>query len=491
MADYPRINSFKSAAEFRAHLHNDLKLELDLDDSILSKETSPLAQECRCYGRTVGNRWCILPMEGWDCLPDGSPSELTRRRWMNFAESGAKLLFGCEACAVTPSGKSNTRQMMMTRENLGNFKQLYQDMVKAHAARFGTADDLLIGLQLTHSGRYSHPNDDAKLESVTAYSHPLLDEKFHSSKDNVVSDAEVERIIGCFVESARLAHEAGFHFVDVKMAHGYLGHEFLSAFDRPGKFGGDFENRTRFFREIVERIRTEVPQIAVATRISLFDCLPFEPGPGHVGIPMERNGIGVGNYKYAFGGDGTGLGYDLTETVKLIEMAQKLGVELICTTACSPYYNPHFQRPAYYPVSDGYLPPEEPVIGAARQLKAVQEVKKHFEGSSMRFITSGCTCLQEYFVQTMQYQIRAGHADFAGYGRLVLSYPDIPAVTLAGEDLDPRRICRTFGDCTTAPRHGLVSGCYPLDRFYKAHPSCGKLQECKAELRKRFAKLKG
>ena len=109
----------------------------------------------------------------------------------------------------------------------------------------------------------------------------------------------------------------------------------------------------------------------------------------------------------------------------------------------------------------------------------------------MRFITSGCTCLQEYFVHTMQYQIRAGHADFAGYGRLVLSYPDIPAVTLAGQALDPRRICRTFGDCTTAPRHGLVSGCYPLDCFYKAHPSCGRLQECKAELRKRFAKLKG
>lgn len=491
MADYPRINSFKSAADFRAHLHNDLKLDLDLDDAILSRETSPLAQECRCYGRTVGNRWCILPMEGWDCLPDGSPSELTRRRWMNFAESGAKLLFGCEACAVTPSGKSNTRQMMMTRDNLGSFKQLYSDMVKAHAAKFGTADDLLIGLQLTHSGRYSHPNDDAKLESVTAYSHPLLDEKFHSTKDNVVSDAEVERIIGCFVESAKLAYEAGFHFVDVKMAHGYLGHEFLSAFDRPGKFGGDFENRTRFFREIVERIRTEVPQIAVATRISLFDCLPFEPGPGHVGIPMERNGIGVGNYKYAFGGDGTGLGYDLTETVKLIEMAQKLGVELICTTACSPYYNPHFQRPAYYPVSDGYLPPEEPVIGAARQLKAVQEVKKHFENTPMRFITSGCTCLQEYFVQVMQHQIRSNFADFAGYGRLVLSYPDIPAVTLAGQALDPRRICRTFGDCTTAPRHGLVSGCYPLDCFYKSHPSCGRLQECKAELRKRFAKLKG
>ena len=489
MADYPRIPSFKTAEAFRAHLHNDLKLDLDLDDRILSSsENSPLAQECTCYGHKIGNRWCILPMEGWDCLPDGSPSELTRRRWLNFAQSGAKLLFGCEACAVTPTGKSNTRQMMLTKDNLGNFKKLYNDMVQAHAAKFGTADDLYIGLQLTHSGRYSHPNDDAKLESVTAYAHPLLDEKFHCSAANVVSDAEVERIIGCFVESARLAKEAGFDFVDVKMAHGYLGHEFLSAFDRPGKFGGDFENRTRFFREIVERIKTEVPGIEVAFRLSLFDCLPFEPGPGHVGIPMERNGIGVGNYRYAFGGDGTGLGYDLTETIKLLEMAQSYGIELLCTTACSPYYNPHFQRPAYYPVSDGYLPPEEPIIGAARQLNAVKGLKAHFANSKLRFITSGCTCLQEYFVPVMQKFIRDGYADFAGYGRLVLSYPDIPADTLAGNPLDVKRICRTFGDCTTAPRHGLVSGCYPLDCFYKQHPSCPKLQECKAALRERIAK---
>ena len=192
MADYPRIPSFKTAEAFRRHIQDELKLDLDLDDKILSAaENSPLAQSCECYGHTIGNRWCILPMEGWDCLPDGSPSELTRRRWLNFALSGAKLLFGCEACAVTHSGKSNTRQMMLTRENLGNFKKLYNDMVSAHAAKFGTADDLFIGLQLTHSGRFSHPNDDAKLESVTAYAHPLLDEKFHCSKDNVVSDGEV------------------------------------------------------------------------------------------------------------------------------------------------------------------------------------------------------------------------------------------------------------------------------------------------------------
>ena len=488
MAEYPKIASFKTSAAFREHL---LKLNagIDLDDTILAAPESPLAQSINCYGRTIGNRWCVLPMEGWDCLPDGSPSELTRRRWMNFATSGAKLLFGCEACAVTKSGKSNTRQMMLTRENLPAFKKLYSDMMQAHREKFGTADDFFVGLQLTHSGRFSHPNDDAVLESVTAYSHPLLDEKFHSSKDNVVSDDEVERIIGCFVESAKLAHEAGFAFVDVKMAHGYLGHEFLSAFDRPGKFGGCFENRTRFFREIVERIRTEVPGLAVATRLSLFDCLPFEPSKvDHVGIPMERNGIGVGNYRYAFGGDGTGLGYDLTETKQFLALAESLGIELICTTACSPYYNPHFQRPAYYPVSDGYLPPEDPVLGAARQIKAVAEIKAAFADSKLRFIGSGCTCLQEFLVPVVQKLVRENKVDFAGYGRLVLSYPDICADTLSGKPLDTRRICRTFGDCTTAPRHGLISGCYPLDHFYKGRCECDKLKECKAKLREKFAK---
>jgi 2,4-dienoyl-CoA reductase-like NADH-dependent reductase (Old Yellow Enzyme family) len=237
----------------------------------------------------------------------------------------------------------------------------------------------------------------------------------------------------------------------------------------------------------VERIRTEVPEIAVATRISLFDCIPFEPGPGHVGIPMERKDCCVGNYRYAFGGDGSGLGYDLTEPVKLIRMAQELGVELICSTACSPYYNPHFQRPAYFPVSDGYLPPEEPILGAARQIRAVAQVKEYFADTNLRFIGSGCTCLQEYFVHVAQKAVRENKMDFAGYGRLVLSYPHIAADTLAGKMPDSRRICRTFGDCTTAPRHGLVSGCYPLDHFYKNHASCECLQQCKAALRKRMA----
>ena len=89
MADYPRIPTFKTAAQFRAHLA-EIGADIEIDDSILAAPESPLAQPAEYHGHRIGNRWCILPMEGWDCLPDGSPSELTRRRWLHFAASGAK-----------------------------------------------------------------------------------------------------------------------------------------------------------------------------------------------------------------------------------------------------------------------------------------------------------------------------------------------------------------------------------------------------------------
>ena len=140
MADYPRIPTFKTAAQFRAHLA-EIGADIEIDDSILAAPESPLAQPVEYHGHKIGNRWCILPMEGWDCLPDGSPSELTRRRWLHFAASGAKLLFGCEACAVMESGRSNTRQLMITPQTMPALRRLREEMVALHAEKFGTADD--------------------------------------------------------------------------------------------------------------------------------------------------------------------------------------------------------------------------------------------------------------------------------------------------------------------------------------------------------------
>lgn len=458
--NYRKMASFKTATDFATYLKT-IALSLNFDEQMQSGADAPLAQPYQLRKKTIGNRWSVLPMEGWDCLPDGSPSELTERRWLRFGISGAKLLFGCEAAAVMAEGRSNTRQMMMNENTVDKIGKLRRKMVAVHAEKFGTADDLYVGLQLTHSGRYSHPHDDKVLESRTAYAHPLLDKKFGNDQSNVVTDAEIDNIIVHFIKAAKLSAQAGFDFVDIKHAHGYLGHALLSAVDRPGKYGGSFENRTRFFRNIVAGINQTVPALDIAVRLSLFDYFPYEKGEDNIGKPMDFEG----KYRYAFGGDGTGLGYDLSETIKFIELAHSLGIEMICTTAGSPYYNPHIQRPAYYPVSDGYLPPEDPLRGVVRQINCVKEIKRNCP--NIAFIGSGYSYLQEWLPNVAQYAVANDLTDFVGIGRMVLSYPEICTDSLTGNPLDRRHICRTFGDCTTAPRNGLVSGCYPLDEHYK------------------------
>ena len=100
-------------------------------------------------------------------------------------------------------------------------------------------------------------------------------------------------------------------------------------------------------------------------------------------------------------------------------------------------------------------------------------------------VSSGLSYLQEYLPHVMQREIRDGHADVAGLGRMVLIYPEMPHDVLAGLPLQKRQICRTFSDCTTAPRHGLLSGCYPLDSYYRDLPDAERLKEVKKNQRKR------
>ena len=448
---YRKITEFKDPASLNAYFR-----ERGCPIAAEPEYGPAAARPIAVNGRTLGNRWAILPMEGWDCAADGTPSEFTRRRWLRFAASGAKLICGTEAGAVMHSGRSNPRQLLVAEHTLPALRELCREMRRTHRERFGTDDDLL--------------------EPRIAYRHPLLDVKFPSGPENVVTDAETEEIVRCFIRAARVAREAGFDFVDIKHAHGYLGHEFLTAYDRPGKYGGSFENRTRFFREIAEGIRSEVPDLALSARVSLFDIMPFVKGPDGVGKPMEWKG---GRYPYAFGGDGTGLGMDpdLVETASFVKLLREYGVEFICATIGSPYYSVHMQRPAYYPVCDGYAMPEDPLCNVARHIAAVKRIRELVP--EMLVVGSGYTCLQEFLPNVAENVLRRGWTDFVGIGRMVLSYPEICADVLAGRPLDRRRICRTFGDCTNAPRHGMISGCYPLDDFYKCRAEAARLKAMK------------
>ena len=240
-------------------------------------------------------------MEGWDGTPDGHPSDLTVRRWQRFGQSGAKLIWGGEAVAIRHDGRANPNQLVANESTLPDLAHLRNALLAEHKARFANTDDVLIGLQLTHSGRFARPNGKT-LEPRTLYRHPWLDTKFHVAPEALLSDDDVREIIAGFGPAARIAQQAGFEFIDLKHCHGYLGHEFLSAHDRPGTYGGNFENRTRFLREAVAVIRTAAPDMQVGVRLSAFDWMPFKPGADKVGRPDQHPD--TSSYRYAFGGDG-------------------------------------------------------------------------------------------------------------------------------------------------------------------------------------------
>ena len=475
---YRHVASLKTANAFRDYLAES-GIALDFDVELQTGTDAPLAQPYRLpNGFVIRNRFAVLPMEGWDGTTDGCPTELTFRRWRRFGASGAKLIWGGEAVAVRSDGRANPNQLMINESTLSDFIALREALVATHAKHW-CSDDLLIGLQLTHSGRFACPRHKERLEPIILYHHPILDRKFGIAPDYpVMSDDEIARVIDDFVTAAHLAQRAGFAFVDIKHCHGYLGHEFLSAVERPGRYGGSFENRTRFLREIVAGIRADAPGLEIGVRVSAFDLVPFHSGANGRSEPEP---IGAEQYRYAFGGDGTGVGIDLSEPRAFLDLLTSLGINLVCISAGSPYYNPHVQRPALFPPSDGYKPPEDPLAGVARLIQVTTQLK-HYR-PDLTFVGSGYSYLQEWLPNVAQYVVRTGQADFVGLGRMVLTYPEMIADVLAGRPLQRKRICRTFSDCTTAPRNGWVSGCYRLDEFYKSRSEAQMLRTVRAKQR--------
>ena len=468
---FPKIATLNSPEVFQRRL-SELGLNLSFDPSPRPEVLGRPIPAGTGVPQPIGNRFAILPMEGWDGTADGRPTELVRRRWRRFGESGAKLVWGGEAVAVRHDGRANPRQLVLSPDHVGDIAGLRAELVAEHRRVHGGTDDLLVGVQLTHSGRFARPNDPKRLEPRIAYRHPLLDARFGITGDSaVLTDTEVSDLVGDIVAAAVRSREAGFGFVDIKHCHGYLGHEFLSAVTRQGRYGGSFVNRTRFLTEIVEGIRRDAPGLAIGVRLSLFDSFPFQKGPDGTGIPTPWEG----DYPFAFGADPkNALEQDPTEPYRFLELLLGLGIRLVCLTAASPYYNPHLQRPASTPPSDGYLPPEDPLVGVVRQIQAVARAKAAFP--DLVVVGSAYTYLQDWLPQVASAQVAAGHVDVVGLGRMVLSYPELPADVLAGRTIQRRRICRTFSECTTGPRNGLVSGCFPLDDFYKGHPDAIRLK---------------
>jgi len=474
-----KVAQLKTVEAFRDRL-SELGLDLPCDDAILTREQgSPMASPLPTEGFMIGNRWCIHPMEGWDANTDGSPTEFTIRRWENFGRSGAKLIWGGEAAAVQEDGRANPNQTLGTESNRFGLEKLYDALVSVHRREVGDPSDMLIGLQLTHSGRYSRPNQKQIAEPRIAYHHPVLDARVGIDSDDdsaLWTDDQLYELIDNYVVSAKIAQQLGFHFVDVKCCHGYLLHEFLSARSREGEFGGDFEGRTRLLLTIIRRIQQECPGLMIGVRLSVFDLIPFHAGL-EAGEPIDFQGLLP--YEYGFGVHADNpLEMDLSEPIRLIKLLHESGVFSVNLSAGSPYYNPHIQRPAIFPPSDGYPPPEDPLVGVARQIEAVRQCKQAVP--EMLMVGTGYTYLQEYLPHVAQAVVRAGWVDSVGLGRMVLSLPELPQSTLEEGTMPRKKICRTFSDCTSAPRNGIISGCYPLDPFYKKLPEFQQLKDAKS-----------
>ena len=454
---YAPIGGIRSVAEFQKHVAA-LDVEIPCDDQVETGSHAPLAQPIDFNSRQIGNRFCIHPMEGWDGTLDGKPSEATLRRWKHFGLSGAKLIWGGEAVAVRQDGRANPNQLLINQETKSELGRLLETLIAAHEEAGESANDLLVGLQLTHSGRFSRPNEKAKPEPRILYHHPILDSRVNiDSNFPILSDDQVREIIDDFIRAARIAWDLGFEFVDVKHCHGYLGHEFLSAHTRTGAYGGSFENRTRFLREVTEGIRRVAPGLQIGVRLSAFDLIPFRPDP--ISSTASKKGIGIPEdyqdalpYVWGFGVDSANPEqFDLTEPVRFLSLLSELGIRLVNISGGSPYYNPHAQRPALYPPSDGYQPPEDPLIGVARQMEVTRRLKQNFP--ELIIVGTGYTYLQEFLPVVAQAAVREGWVDSIGLGRMVLSYPELPRDVLRGEVLQHKRICRTFSDCTTGPRN--------------------------------------
>ena len=480
-----RLGTVKDVARFQEHVRS-LGLTIPCACELGTGENSPLRTPIARGPLRIGNRIAVQPMEGWDGTADGNPSEHTIQRWKKFGRSGAKLIWGGEAVAVSHEGRANPNQLVIAEHTKKGLAGLRKVLIEEHRRTTGSDEGLLIGLQLTHSGRYCRPNRHDKPEPRILYHHPILDRKLGLTSDYpVLTDGEIEGILERFHDAAKIVEELGFDFVDIKHCHGYLGHEFLSAHTREGKFGGTLDNRTRFLREIVHATRMIAPRLAIGVRLSAFDTVGYRPDPaqssnGELGPGIPEAHDHLIPYRWGFGLDPLHpTQIDLRETIEFLTLLGDLRISLVNITAGSPYYNPHIQRPALYPPSDGYQPAEDPLISVARQMNVTRQLKGRFP--NLIFVGTAYSYLQDFLPNVAQAAVGEGWVDVVGMGRMILTYPELLRDASEGKHVEHKRICRTFSDCTTAPRKGLPSGCYPLDPLYKNSELAEQLKMAKAK----------
>lgn len=449
--------------------------ELGVDDVVAADtDLSPLFEPVVIGGRKVGNRLAIHPMEGCDGGLGGKPGELTWRRWIRFGAGGCKLIWG-EAVAILEEGRANPRQLWLHDGTADEMARLVEATRKAHREVWGSnaCDDLLIGCQLTHSGRYSYRRPlivqrDPALDAATLVPGPDGGKIPMPADYPVLSDDDLKRIEDQYLVAAKLAMKCGFDFLDLKQCHRYLCSELLASHTRPGPYGGSLENRTRLQRNIFGRIKSELGKnTMLATRINMFDAVPYMKGSDNIGKPRPY----TTPYKWSWGtNENNPLEPDLREPRQYIGMMKDLGVALVNLSMGNPYSNPHFGRPNEKPPLDAYENPEHPLIGVARHFRLAAELQRAYPDLPM--VGTGYSWLQHHFITCAAANVRRKMIAIAGVGRGAFAYPDFVKDIKEKGHINDKQACIAVSSCTALMRAKgnelgqFPSGCVPKDKFY-------------------------
>lgn len=406
-----------------------------------SDDLSALTKPVKINQCTTPNSLAILPMEGCDSEYDGSPSELVRRRYKRFASGGAGLLW-YEACAVVHEGRANPRQMYLTKENVGAFADLLKEAKQAAANSCGSDHKPVCILQLTHSGRYSRP-DDRPAPMVPQHD-PLLDPRVGLSPDApVVTDDYLDGLVEKYVQSAVLAQKAGFDGVDIKSCHRYLMSELLASHTREGKYGGSFENRTRLLLTIINEVRQAVgTDFIIATRFNVFDAHPYPYGWG-----VDRENC----WKP-----------DLTEPLKLVKLLVNSGINLLSNSSGNPYYRfPQVTRPFDTPIIGGEIPEEHPLESVARMFEFSRKIQKI--AGDIPVVGNGYSWLRQFIPNAGAANLEEDGCRMVGLGREAFAYPDAPKDILTHGAMIPNKCCIACSKCTQIMRDHGRTGCVVRD----------------------------
>lgn len=436
MGEHQRFH-FNSLTELREEidrLHVEIGLSENLD--ILSRPV-PIG------GKTAPNSFAVLPMEGCDCLPDGSPSDLTQRRYLRFAEGGAGLLWW-EACAVVPEGRANPRQMMLTEKNLGTFSELLKKAKDSAALKNGADHRPVSILQLTHSGRYSRPNSH-RMEAIIPQHDPILDPRVGIAEDSpVVTDEYLASLPEKYAKAAVLAREAGFDGVDIKSCHRYLLSELLASHTRTGIYGGSFENRSRLLRDAIRAVRKAAGEdFILACRFNVFDAHPYPYGFG-----VARDDF---------------WSFDPAEPLKLVRLLKEEGISLLSNSAGNPYYiYPQVTRPFDFFSMGIPVPQENPLESVARLFDFTAAIQRAVP--DIPVVGNGYTWLRQFLPYAGAANLEAGRCSMVGLGRSSFAYPQAPRDILVHGEMKKDACCITCSKCTQIMRDHGQTGCVIRDR---------------------------